>query len=565
MMKFLTGFSFKFKILLLVLASCCALGAPTGGIALKELLDSDARFTEMYRQSLFADFDNHARAQVQTATSMLQGLSDRQQRGELTLEEAKKQGADLLRGLRFNKDSYFWADTTEGTNVVLLGKPAEGKNRLNLKDASGKYFIQEIIKNGSQPGGGFTEYHFPRPGNDQALLKRSYSLLFKPFDWVVGTGNYVDELEAAVAKAAKGNREHLLSDVYLLVGVTVIILCAITLVCLFLVRQLLSHIGTEPLELEGIAQRVAGGDLRVQLAAGRTGIYEAMRRMVEGLRQVMEQVNSSALGVAAAASELHANAQQTAEGANEVVGQAETVAVASAQMFATSSDIARNCHLAADSSGRASASAQSGAEIVRDTVEGMNRIADKVRSSAGVVEQLGTRSDQIGAIVATIEDIADQTNLLALNAAIEAARAGEQGRGFAVVADEVRALAERTTKATREIGTMIKSIQQETRLAVQAMEEGVQEVERGTSGAARSGHALEEILQQINVVTDQINQIATAAEEQTATTQEISDNIQQITGTVQTGARGSQDISAASSQLSRLSADMRGMVGRFQI
>ena len=558
-------FTFRTKILLLVLASCCALGTPTGVIAFKELLDSDTRFTETHRQSLSSDFDTQAKSQVQTATSMLQGLSDRQQRGELTLEEAKKQGAALLRGLKFGKDGYFWADTPDGTNVVYLGKDVEGKNRLNLKDAKGKYLIQEIIKNGRQPDGGFTDYQFPRPGGPEAFPKRSYSLYFKPFDWVVGTGNYVDDLDAVVRQAAGSNRRHLIRGVYLLVGVTVVLLGLICLASLFLVRQLLGHVGTEPLELEEIARQVAKGDLTVRLVPGKTGIYEAMRCMVEGLRQVMEQVNRSALEVSASAVQLHANAERTADGSHEVVNQAETVAVASEQMFGTSSDIARNCHLAADSSGRASASAQSGAEIVRETVEGMNRIADKVRSSAGVVEKLGTRSDQIGEIVATIEDIADQTNLLALNAAIEAARAGAQGRGFAVVADEVRALAERTTKATREIGSMIKSIQQETRQAVQAMEEGVTEVERGTAGAARSGQALEDILEQINVVTGQVSQIATAAEEQTATTREISVNIQQISDTVQTSARGSQEISGASSLLSRLSADMQETVQRFRI
>jgi methyl-accepting chemotaxis protein len=559
------AFTFKTKILLLVLVSCCALGAPTGAIALKELLESDARFTTLYRQSLFNDFDNQAKAEVQIATSMLQGVSDRQQRGELTLEEAKNQGAALLRGLKFGKDSYFWADTPDGTNVVYLGKDVEGKNRLNAQDAKGKFLFREILKNGLRPEGGFTDYHFPRPGSVQAFPKRSYSLYFKPFDWIIGTGNYVDDLDAIVRKAADDNRQHLIQGIYLLVGVTAVILIAIWLAAHYLVRQLLGHIGTEPQELEEIAQKVAEGDLTVQLLPGKTGIYEGMRRMVEGLKQVMEQVNQSALDVSASAIELHANAQHTAEGSQEVVQQAETVALASEQMFATSSDIARNCHLAADRSGRACASAQSGAGIVRDTVEGMNRIAGKVRSSAEVVEKLGTRSDQIGEIVATIEDIADQTNLLALNAAIEAARAGEQGRGFAVVADEVRALAERTTKATREIGAMIKSIQQETRQAVRAMEEGVEEVERGTGEAARSGQALQEILEQINEVTGQINQIATAAEQQTATTQEITDNIQQISHTVQTGSRSSQEISGASSQLSRLSVEMQQMVQRFQI
>jgi methyl-accepting chemotaxis protein len=248
-----------------------------------------------------------------------------------------------------------------------------------------------------------------------------------------------------------------------------------------------------------------------------------------------------------------------------VVGQANTVATASEEMSATSMDIANNCHRAAESSNQASKTAQAGAGIVKKTVDGMTRIADKVRSSATVVEQLGTRSDQIGEIVATIEDIADQTNLLALNAAIEAARAGEQGRGFAVVADEVRALAERTSRATREIGEMIKNIQSETRKAVSAMEDGVREVEQGTTEAARSGQALEEILEKINEVTVQISQIATAAEEQTATTREISNNIQQISDVVETSAKGSKDISLSSANLSQLSVDLQDMVRRFKV
>ena len=558
-------FTFRTKILLLVLASCCALGAPTGLTVMKEFYDILSRFNGTYREALFSASDNLAKTQVQSAVTMLQGVSDRQQKGEMTLDEAKKQGADLLRKMKFGKDGYFWADTPDGTNVVLLGKDAEGKNRFNLKDAKGKLLIQEIIKQGMQPDGGFTDYHFPPPGSDVPAAKRGYSLYFKPFDWVVGTGSYVDDLDRQVAKTADGNRRQIMGGVYLVVGLTVAILALICLVSVLVVRQLIAHIGTEPAELAAIAEQVAAGDLTVRLVPGKTGIHEAMRRMVEALRDVMEKVNRSAEDVSAAARELNENARRTADGAHEVVNQAGTVAVASEEMSCTSNDIARNCHLAADSSGRASSTAHDGAAIVSATVQGMNRIAAHVRNSAGVVERLGTRSDQIGEIVATIEDIADQTNLLALNAAIEAARAGEQGRGFAVVADEVRALAERTTRATREIGAMIKNIQQETKLAVRAMEEGVEEVERGTGEAAKSGDALEQILNQINEVTGQINQIATAAEEQTATTQEITGNIHLISDTVQGSARSSQDISAASEQLSRLSAEMQEMVQRFRL
>jgi hemerythrin-like metal-binding protein len=181
------------------------------------------------------------------------------------------------------------------------------------------------------------------------------------------------------------------------------------------------------------------------------------------------------------------------------------------------------------------------------------------------VEALGKRSDEIGAIVGTIEDIADQTNLLALNAAIEAARAGEQGRGFAVVADEVRALAERTTKATREIGLMIKAIQQETKTAVSAMEEGVNEVELGTEEATRSGEALRNIQDEINSLHMQVQQIATAAEEQTATTSEISSNIHNITDVAQNTVEGARKTSTAAQHLSRLSSELERLVGQFKL
>jgi methyl-accepting chemotaxis protein len=200
-----------------------------------------------------------------------------------------------------------------------------------------------------------------------------------------------------------------------------------------------------------------------------------------------------------------------------------------------------------------------------ETVASMNGIADRVKETATTLERLGSRSDQIGEIVGTIEDIADQTNLLALNAAIEAARAGEQGRGFAVVADEVRALAERTTKATKEIAQMIKAIQNETKGAIMSMEEGVTEVERGAQEAAKSGEALDNILNQINAVAQEINQIATAAEEQTATTTEITNNIQMITEVVQMSASCSIEAAGSAKELLANAEKLQSLVREFTL
>jgi methyl-accepting chemotaxis protein len=283
------------------------------------------------------------------------------------------------------------------------------------------------------------------------------------------------------------------------------------------------------------------------------------------LHGLISNVAKTTSQVSSAAMELNATAGQIANGTEEVASQAAIVATAGEEMTATSTSIAQNCSIAAEGSKRASEAASAGAAVVQETVQGMGRIAERVRESAHTVESLGARSDQIGTIIGTIEDIADQTNLLALNAAIEAARAGEQGRGFAVVADEVRALAERTTKATREIGDMIKSIQSETRSAVGVMEDGVKEAEKGTTEAARSGEALKDILDQINQVTLQVDQITVAAEEQTATTSEISNNIQEINKVVNGTARGAQQSAAAASQLSELAASLQNVISHFKL
>ncbi len=286
---------------------------------------------------------------------------------------------------------------------------------------------------------------------------------------------------------------------------------------------------------------------------------------IEKLHGIISKISSTSTQVAAASSQLQATAEHIATGAEEVAAQAGTVATAGEEMSATSGDIAQNCQMAAEGAQRASKTASIGAEVVERTVAVMGQIAEKVQESAKTVESLGARSDQIGAIIGTIEDIADQTNLLALNAAIEAARAGEQGRGFAVVADEVRALAERTTRATKEIGEMIKAIQRETKGAVIAMEQGVQQVETGTIEAGKSGQALQDILQQINDVAMQVNQIATAAEEQTATTSEISSNMMQITEVVQQTSQGAHESATAATQLNGNAEELQRLVRQFKL
>jgi methyl-accepting chemotaxis protein len=381
----------------------------------------------------------------------------------------------------------------------------------------------------------------------------------------------MDKVTASLAKEMKASDEEFDTDIHRMIIQSLIIgLIGILLqagLAAWLLRTIMKPVDALRLMLMDISQ--GDGDLTKRLDDTTKDelaeISKYFNLFIEKLRGIISQVAQSAVQVASASNQLHSTAEQIATGAEEVASQTGTVATASEEMSATSGDIAQNCLLAADTSNRTSETARSGASVVQDTINGMERIASRVRDAAKTVEDLGARSDQIGAIIGTIEDIADQTNLLALNAAIEAARAGEQGRGFAVVADEVRALAERTTRATREIGEMIKAIQNETKGAVAAMEEGVNEVEKGTESSIRSGEALEMILAQISDVTMQVNQIATAAEEQTATTGEITSNISQITEVVNATARGASETAAASSQLSREAEHLQQLVGQFKL
>jgi methyl-accepting chemotaxis protein len=318
-----------------------------------------------------------------------------------------------------------------------------------------------------------------------------------------------------------------------------------------------------------VIEGVAEGDLTRRIdVTSQDEIGEMAKHfnvLADRLHDAISRVARSSDAVSGAANRLDAAAEQMAAGIEEAALQVNSVATASEEMSKTSSEIAQNCVTAARNSEKASGTAISGRDIIQSTITAMNRITKEVKESAETIKGLGTRSDQIGRIVGLINDVADQTNLLALNAAIEAARAGEHGRGFAVVADEVKKLAEQTSHATKEIGSTIHAMQAETKRAVASMEAGVNEVGLGSGEAAKSGQALGDILHRIDEVTAEINQIAVASEEETATTNEIASSIQQISAVMQQTAARIQENAGASAELAGLSKELQSMVGQFRL
>lgn len=394
------------------------------------------------------------------------------------------------------------------------------------------------------------------------LTLKNINPLFKPADEAAKVlyNQQIKQAKAAYEDAQSGYRRN-----FVLVGVGMLIAIVASLT---LGLAILRSVSCATQALLTASKAMANGDLTARTTLKTNDelgeVARSFDQMADIFADLISHVTSSATQVAVAAEQVLGTAEQIATGAEEVAAQSATVATAGEEMAATSSDIARNCQGAADGAHIAAETTRKGFEVVKHTVSGIRGRGVKTQENAQIVSTLGERSDQIGAIVATIEDIADQTNLLALNAAIEAARAGEMGRGFAVVADEVRALAERTTKATKEISDMIRTIQAETRQAIISMEDGVKGTQQGAAEAELLEGALQDILHRVSDVTDQINQIATAAEEQTATTSEISNNMMQITDVVQSTALGAHESATAARILSENAQKLQLLVGKFR-
>lgn len=353
----------------------------------------------------------------------------------------------------------------------------------------------------------------------------------------------------------------------LMITTTAIGILACCGLALFIVNKVVKGLAIVVERIKDVAQ--GEGDLTKRIEVQNDDelgeLSKWFNTFMDKLQEIISQVAQSTEHIASATEEISSSATQSSQAAETQKDQTNQVSTAMQEMSSTVLQVSENSNKAAESARQAGEIAKNGGTIVSQTVSVIQGLATSTRDTATKIQELGKSSDQIGQIIGVIDDIADQTNLLALNAAIEAARAGEQGRGFAVVADEVRKLAERTTQATKEIAKMIKTIQEETQRAVDAMESGTKNVEEGVSSATKAGEALRDIIHASDQVGEMITHIATAATEQSSATEQVNSNMEQIAKLVQESAIGAQQSAKACADLSNLALDMQALVGRFKL
>ncbi|HHV09938.1 MAG TPA: methyl-accepting chemotaxis protein [Clostridiales bacterium] len=433
-----------------------------------ERVVENERKLEEEEKSIRISYDNNIKSQVQNVVSLIATIDAKREKGEYTLEEAKKQAADLVREIRYGENGYFWIDTYEGDNVVLLGSETEGTNRMEKQDLNDFYFIKALIAAGRQEDGGFTDYWFPKEGETEPLPKRGYTLAYEPYQWIIGTGNYTDYIDREIQELKNQGDQALYSSMAsfgIILGAAILLSVAITI---YFSRTLNRDFAV----LSQFFNTLAEGNFKISLPRGYTerkddfGVLgseiETMREsvarlvgsakveadriitVVEKVNGTMKELNSSIEDVAATSQELAASMEETA-------ASAEVMTTTSSEIEAASRSIAKKSQEAALQVVEISKRAKNTKMDVKDSRDRANAVGMEIEERLRRALEQSKIVEQIGVLTEAIMGITEQTNLLALNASIEAARAGESGKGFAVVANEIRHLADQSKEAVGRI------------------------------------------------------------------------------------------------------------------
>ena len=590
--------SLKGRFLVMVIGIAVLTTICVSAAFIVNLKSESERQVASVKQTMITDVERELKIETETAISIIKQVYDRQQKGELTEEQAKKQAADLVRDLRYDDGKgYFWVDTYDGVNVVLLGRDTEGKSRIGLTDPSGKQFIKEMIENGRKEGGGYTDLMFAKPNETTPLPKRNYTATFAPYKWVLGTGVWIDYIDSRIAEEQAAADEAFKSTLINTIIINIVLLAIFSALGMWAANSLVGPLRIVTARL-GV---MATGDLRednsLEEVFHRTDeigeMSRALHKVQTEVSSMMKQIIEASQQVASSCQQLTDSSEQSAEVSGTVANSIVNVAGSCSEQFTEVENASSNIESLSQSMERfkktiehagqvvseAKGQADSGEKEVTGAVKQMELIEQSVSQSAQVIEELGKESDKIGTIVDAISQIAEQTNLLALNAAIEAARAGEHGRGFAVVADEVRKLAEQSSSSAGEISSLIGSIQEKARNAVSVMQDGVSQVQNGVGAVNGAGNSFKDIAGMVEQVVDETTEMERTVVSLAKNTSTIADAINKISEMSRNVASEAESVSAAteeqtatmneiagaSRRLTEMAESMESSVERFKI
>lgn len=515
---------------------------------------------DIIENDMRSSYDEQIKAQVDNVISLCQSIYNRYEKGEYTLDEAEKLAADQIRDLRYGNNGYFWVDTYDGTNVVLLGNDTEGTNRMDAVDTNGFAYMQAIISAGRQENGGFTDYVFPREGETEPSPKRAYSKAFEPFGWVLGTGNYTDDIDEDVLGVKNEFSSYESNSRMAIIGIAVVMEVILILVLTLIIASIVKPLKKSLTHINEIAQGDFSKEFEQDLLKRKDDfgqLADSLEKMRSEMKELIGEVKSEALEITGMVQEIDTSLQALDDQIENVSATTEELAAGMEETAASSEEMNAMSHeieSAAKSIAERSQDGANEADEIRERAVKIKKDTDendrRTRSIHEEINESLTKAledikvvDQINVLAKSIMDITGQTNLLALNASIEAARAGEAGKGFAVVADEIRVLAEQSKAAVAHIqevtGNVTAAVENLANDAERLLEFVGNDVVESLGGFAEMANSYNSDAANVDsLVTD----FSASSEQLLASINGVMDAISDVSKTATEGATGTTDI-----------------------